>query len=75
MRLTRKRQGLFGRLQTLETLHADLEDRIAVESIRPLPDTLRIQKMKRLRLRAKDEIAAIAGVLRTVSRPPLPEAA
>ncbi len=71
----RKGDGLIGRLESLESLHADLEARIGAEMARPLPDNLLVQKLKRLRVRAKDEIAIIAGVLRTVSRAHRPDAA
>ena len=66
--------GLIGRLRSLEALHADLEARIDAEVKRPLPDDLLVQRMKRQRLKAKDEIAAIAGVMRTVERRPMPGA-
>ena len=67
--------GLIGRLRSLEAMHADLETRIDAEVKRPLPDDLLIQRMKRQRLKAKDEIAAIAGVMRTIDRPSLPGSA
>ena len=67
--------GLIGRLRSLEATHADLVARIDAEAKRPLPDDLLIQRMKRQRLKAKDEIAAIAGVMRTIDRPSLPGSA
>ena len=68
MHSPRKSGGLIGRLGSLESLHADLEARIGAEMTRPLPDNLFVHKLKRLRVRAKDEIANITGVLRTVNR-------
>ena len=67
-----KEQGLRQRLESLETRHADLETRIEAEMTRPMPDLLRIQKLKRLKLRVKDEIESISGVLRTLERPSMP---
>ena len=64
--------GLVGRLRSLEAIHADLEARIDAEVKRPLPDDLLVQRMKRQRLKAKDEIAAIAGVMRTIDRQSVP---
>ena len=70
-----KEQGLRQRLESLETRHADFETRIEAELTRPMPDLLTVQKLKRLRLKAKDEIESIAGVLRTLERPSMPGAA
>ncbi len=75
MHSPRKSGGLIGRLGSLESLHADLEARIGAEMTRPLPDNLLVQRLKRLRVWAKDEIANIAGVLRTVSRASPPDLA
>ena len=75
MQSPRKSGGLIGRLGSLESLHADLEARIGAEMTRPLPDNLLVHKLKRLRVRAKDEIANITGVLRTVNRTNRPDSA
>lgn len=61
--------GLMSKLMVLKQRHGRLQDEIDTEMQRPLPDPLIAQKLKRLRLRIKDEIACIAGVLRTVGRP------
>lgn len=71
----KKGAGLLGRLEWLEALHANLEARIDDEMKRPLPDNLLVQKLKRLRVSAKDKIANISGVLRTVNRAHQPDAA
>ncbi len=68
-RWLRTRHGLSKRLQSLHELHASLEARIRKERLRPLPDGLVIQRLKRMRLKAKEEIASIAGVMRTLNKP------
>ena len=54
------------RIGALRARRARLEAEIAEEVRRPAPDALRLQTLKRRRLKAKDEMA---GVLRTLSRP------
>jgi uncharacterized protein len=49
-------------LEALRTEHQHLEDQIDEEMQRPIPDTIRIQEMKRQKLRIKDEIAKRSSV-------------
>lgn len=67
--------GLYERLRSLRVRHRQLETNIGEEMLRPMPDILIVQKLKRLRLRIRDEIEILGGVLRTVDRPPLAETA
>lgn len=46
-------------LTALETKHATLDRRIAVESQRPMPDQALLGELKRRKLRVKEEIQAI----------------
>ena len=57
-------QGLIVRFETLRSRHRRLEDRIRRESAKPAPDTLQLQRLKRLRLRAKENMEELAGVIR-----------
>ncbi|MEO9129930.1 MAG: DUF465 domain-containing protein [Sphingomonas sp.] len=43
----------------LEAKHEVLDRRISAESQRPLPDTTRIAKLKKLKLRVKEEMSAL----------------
>jgi len=49
-------------LVALRAEHQHLEDQIDDEMRRPIPDTIRIQEMKRQKLRIKDEIAKLSSV-------------
>ena len=49
-----------GQVEVLKVKHASLERAIDEESHRPAPDNLRITKLKREKLKIKDEIATIA---------------
>ena len=57
------------RLNALLLRHARLDRQLRQEVRRPFKDGLVIQRLKRLKLRVKDEMALLKGVLRTV-RPP-----
>jgi hypothetical protein len=46
----------LARLRTLEERHAALESRIAAEDNRPRPDAEALAKMKREKLRLKEEM-------------------
>lgn len=70
-----KPMTLMHRLRTLRTRHAELDNRIRDELARPLPDDLRTQTLKRMRLRTKDQIALVAKRLSSHSSPGQPEAA
>ena len=48
-------------VQTLYEKHHALEEAIAHENQRPAPDGIRIQELKREKLRLKDEIARISA--------------
>ncbi len=50
---------LISRLHGLKTRHTALEDRIRDELARPLPDSARVQTLKRMRLRTKDRITQV----------------
>ncbi len=67
--------GLLRRLETLQRRHARLQSGLDAELARPAPDSLAIQRMKRLKLRAKDEITAILPVLRILGASPVLDAA
>ena len=68
--MTKKRNqvGLDSRYQTLAAQKHEVEGRIGEEMKRPLPDLFSLQGLKRKRLMLKDEMAAVSGVMRTVSR-------
>lgn len=55
-----KVHGLKKRLQTLRKRHATLQERIDHESSSPRPNDLLIKAMKKLRLRIKDDMTALA---------------
>lgn len=57
------------RLGLLRTRHGNLDADIAAEGHRRRPDTFKVQFLKRARLRTKDEITYLSGLLRTISRP------
>jgi len=59
-----RKPTLKHRLEKLVRRKLHLEERITDELKRPVPDTLRLQAMKRLRLRAKDEITVLYSRLR-----------
>ena len=50
---------MFARLLALQERHQELEVSIADEAGRPLPDQIKLQGMKRAKLRLKDEIQAV----------------
>jgi hypothetical protein len=62
-------------LRVLKTRHTDLETRIRDELARPMPDLLRTQTLKRLRLRTKDQIALISRQMTSGAGARRPEAA
>jgi hypothetical protein len=49
-------------LASLRAEHRRLENQIDEEMQRPVPDTIRIQVIKRKKLRIKDEIAKLSSV-------------
>ena len=58
--------SLTARLEALMETHAQLEAEIAQEQGRPLPDLSRLNRLKRLKLQAKDEAASIEALLRVL---------
>lgn len=48
------------RIESLKSRHADLEAQIAEETNRPLPDTTRLQRLKRDKLKLKEEMEKLA---------------
>ena len=67
MQIASRNQSLESRIRTLRARHAVLEQRVACEAKRPLPNDFTLQKLKRLKLRTKEEIVSMTGVLRAVS--------
>ena len=67
-RQRRTPRGLEARAAALAALHARLELRLSDELKRPLPCTARLQRLKRMKLRARDEIASIEGLVRALDR-------
>ena len=59
------------RLNALVLRHARLDRQLRQEVRRPFKDGLAIQRLKRLKLRVKDEMALLKGVMRTVRMPDL----
>ncbi|WP_426956870.1 YdcH family protein [Muricoccus radiodurans] len=49
------------RLQTLKDRHAALDARILEEDGRPLPNSLELSRLKREKLRLKEEMERFAG--------------
>lgn len=62
-------------VQRQKRKHHRLDQAIASESKSKLPDLLKLQRLKRLRLRIKDEIFRLDGVMRTIGKPIRPDAA
>lgn len=64
----RNSEGLLSRVRALAARKSQLEAEIEAENSRPQPDGTRLQRFKRFKLRIKDEITSIEGVLRAVNR-------
>lgn len=47
-------------IETLRAKHAHLEEAIDQENLRPHPDDMKLQELKREKLRIKDEIAGLS---------------
>ena len=60
------------RLNALLLRHARLDRQLRQEVRRPFRDGLTIPRLKRLKLRVKDEMALLKGVMRTVRMPDAP---
>jgi hypothetical protein len=46
-------------ISALQAKHADIEAQISAESQRPMPDTVTISRLKKEKLRVKEEIAGL----------------
>ncbi|WP_417233105.1 YdcH family protein [Brevundimonas sp.] len=58
--LNEEQLALRGRLKLLQTEHADLDASIEALGHMPIPDQLRIARLKRRKLQLRDEIAKVA---------------
>lgn len=56
-------------LERLREIHQDLKDRITAERRRPAPCSLALQKLKRQRLRVKEELVRYTDLLRKTQAP------
>ncbi len=54
--------SLQDRIESLRAKHAALEDAIAEEYRRLMPDTTNLKSMKTLKLRIKDELTSMGAV-------------
>lgn len=68
MQVTSKLAKLGSRLAAVGHRHSELEGRIAEVEARPQPDNLVLQRLKREKLRLKEEMNCYEGLLRTLSR-------
>jgi hypothetical protein len=57
--LNEEQLALLARLKTLQTEHADLDASIDALAQLPIPDQLRIARLKRKKLLLRDEIAKV----------------
>ncbi len=64
----RNKWGLRRRAGALAHVHRRLDKRIEEEQKRPVPCSASLQRLKRMKLRAKDEIEAIHSVVKTLER-------
>lgn len=55
--------SLQSRLESLKVRHATLERSIADEDLRPQPDTSTLSRLKREKLRLKEEMERVRGSL------------
>jgi len=55
--LSRRQPMIEAHQAVLNARHAQLETKIASEALRPLPDQLALTRMKREKLRLKEELA------------------
>lgn len=53
--------SLENRIESLKTRHASLEGRIAAEDLRPMPDSDALARLKREKLRLKEEMERMRG--------------
>ena len=62
-------------IQRLKRQHRRLEQLIARESRHRLPDFLKLQHLKKLRLNVKEKLVHTEGIMRTIGKPIRPDAA
>jgi len=55
--------SLESRIDSLKTRHASLDRSIAEEDLRPMPDTDTLARLKRQKLRLKEEMERMRGSL------------
>lgn len=65
----KKAASLLKWRQRLEQDHVNLEKQIWSEEKRALPDSLKLQQLKRERLMVKEGLLSVEGVLRTLNKP------
>ncbi|MCI5046270.1 MAG: DUF465 domain-containing protein [Aquisalinus sp.] len=58
-----KRTSLIRYFNALRNRHRIIQDRIDHEAARPLPDSLTIQRLKKLKLRLKDRMQSLEASL------------
>ncbi|MFD1511077.1 YdcH family protein [Lacimonas salitolerans] len=58
--------SVSARVAALQTRKQTLEDEIAAEEKRPMPDAARLRHLKARKLRIRDQLARYDGVLRTL---------
>ncbi len=52
----------LARIDTLKTQHSQLESKIELENSRPNPDELTVARLKREKLKVKDELAQLHAI-------------
>lgn len=61
---------MLSRLNALRARHGILQTRIDQEERRPMPDSIRLTGLKKIRLRLREEISALERIIkRSGSRP------
>lgn len=71
----RLRSTLPARLARMQRSRLRLAEQIDAEMQRPLPCSVTLQKLKRERLRLKDQIAYVSALIRSPDRSRMPVAA
>jgi hypothetical protein len=72
---SRNTLSLSTAIQRLKRQHHRLDQKIALASAHKLPNLLELQRLKRLKLRTKEKMLSLEGVLNTIGRPIRPDAA
>ncbi|SDF24660.1 YdcH family protein [Limimaricola pyoseonensis] len=72
MGLTDRAKALGARIKALRDRHAALDAQIGEIHSRPLPDTVQLRRLKVRKLRLRDEIRTLEGIVRTLARGPRP---